>query len=329
MLMGAALLLAGCQSRSRQESPDITGQGQPELEQPGNEDGDVLPDAGLILEGLEDRSGIFDIKPTGMAAKPGLPATDGQQQGRVPSRIGTTPEKELLTAEFTTYYGSNPSRSGNIEHAASLLNGFVIAPGEVFSCSEAIGPVTEENGYLPAGTYVQGKVQEGIGGGVCQISSTLYNAALYAGLTVVERSAHSMVVSYVDPGRDAAIAEGFKDLKIRNDYKYPVVLEASAKDGALSIAIHTAEEDTGVEVTLESVILSETEPGEAIVTVDKSKPKDYYKVTQKAHTGYVAELYRIVSRNGVEILKEKVNTSTYDAVPEYVTVGGKEEETEE
>lgn len=240
-----------------------------------------------------------------------------------PPHITEVPEKKLLVGKFTTYYSmENTSRAGNIARAAEMLDGLEIAPGEVFSCSTAIGPITEENGYLPAGTYVQGKVEDGIGGGVCQISTTLYNAALFAGLTIVERAPHSMAVSYVDPGRDAAIAGNYKDLKLRNDYAYPVVVGAKAGDGALTISIHTPQEDIGNEVELISVVLKTIEPGEPVVTVDEGRPADYYRVTQKAHTGYVAELYRVTRRDGVELLREKVNTSEYAATPEYVTVGG-------
>lgn len=240
-----------------------------------------------------------------------------------PPHITEVPEKKLFVSKFTTYYSTeNTSRAGNIARAAELLDGLEIAPGEVFSCSTAIGPITEENGYFPAGTYVQGKVEEGIGGGVCQISTTLYNAALFANLTIVERAPHSMVVSYVDPARDAAIAGNYKDLKLRNDYAYPVVIRAKVDDGALTISIHTSEEDIGNEVELISVVLKTIEPGEPVVTIDESRPADYYKVTQKAHTGYVAELYRVTRRDGVELLREKVNTSEYAATPEYVTVGG-------
>lgn len=263
----------------------------------------------------------------------GTPAIDrmrnisDEAQARTPQdppHITEVPEKKLLVSEFTTYYStSNASRSGNIARAAELLDGLEIAPGEVFSCSTAIGPITEENGYFPAGTYVQGKVEDGIGGGVCQISTTLYNAALYAKLTIVERAPHSMAVTYVDPARDAAIAGNYKDLKLRNDYEYPVVIGAKAEGGALTISIHTSEEDIGNEVELISTVLETIEPGESVVTVDESLPEDYYKVTQKAHTGYIAELYRVTRRDGVELLREKINTSEYAATPEYVTVGAR------
>lgn len=232
---------------------------------------------------------------------------------------------KLRKGEFSTWYGSSTwQRKANINRAAELLNNTVILPGETFSCSKTISPITEENGYFPAGTYVAGKVQDGIGGGVCQISTTLYNAALYAGVTVVERAPHSMAVKYVDPARDAAIAGDYKDLKLRNDFDTPITIYASTEDGTLSIQIQTGEaDDRKSEISLESVVLETIEPGEPVVTVDETMPKNYLEVTQSAHTGYVAELYRIVKRNGEVISREKVNTSYYSATPQYVTVGGK------
>ncbi|MDE7326665.1 MAG: VanW family protein [Lachnospiraceae bacterium] len=268
----------------------------------------VAPTQELVGKPAIDRSYVPEITP-------------GAQNDL--AHITEIPEKKLYVAEFSTYYSTeNTSRAANIARAAELLDGLTIEPGEVFSCSTAIGPITEENGYFPAGTYVQGKVEDGIGGGVCQISTTLYNAALYAKLTIVERSPHSMAVTYVDPARDAAIAGNYKDLKLRNDYAYPVEIAARAKDGELTISIHTAEEDIGNEVELISIVLDTIDPGEQVVTVDESLPDDYYKVTQKAHTGYIAELYRVTRRDGVELLREKINTSEYAATPEYVTVGG-------
>ncbi|MDE7299132.1 MAG: VanW family protein, partial [Lachnospiraceae bacterium] len=244
------------------------------------------------------------------------------RMGDPPLQVTGTPEVKLLTSEFSTWYGSSgPERCGNIERAVQLLNGTVIAPGEVFSCAAAIGPITEENGYLPAGTFVQGKVEKGIGGGVCQVSTTLYNAALLSGLTIVERSPHSMAVGYVDPARDAAIAGNYKDLKLRNDYAYPVVIEALTEDGMLYFRIHTSEEDLGNKIELVSVVLEEIPPGPPIITIDETLPKDSYTVTQKAHIGYVAELYRVITRNDIEILREKINTSSYAATPEYATAG--------
>lgn len=306
------VLMAGCQKRDRlSEYMDEYEQEERELEEPLGQ---------MVAEQTNQQLPV----PTAELDAP-ADMQSGSPVEETPKQITETPEKQLRTISFETYYGtSNQARCHNIQRAAELLNGVIIEPGETFSCSQSIGPITEENGYQPAGTYVAGKVEEGIGGGVCQISSTLYNAALLAGITVVERASHSMVVSYIEPARDAAIAGDYKDLKLRNDFDTPVMIEAKAGDGTLRFVLHTWEE-ADVEISLESVVISKTEPGEPVITVDESQSEEYYKVTQQAHTGYVAELYQIISRDGVEISREKVNTSTYEAVPEYVTVGRKPE----
>ncbi len=326
---GAAVLaaLTACSRGHQQEKApgdDSYERADPRAEldaAPGAKGGSAQGDA--VANDMQSEPVQFaeNIPETGYGTDNDLQGQTGRM-GEPPIQVTGTPEVKVITSEFSTWYGSSgPERRGNIERAAELLNGTVIEPGGIFSCAAGIGPITEDNGYLPAGTFVQGKVEEGIGGGVCQVSTTLYNAALLSGLTIVERSPHSMAVGYVDPARDAAIAGSYKDLKLRNDYAYPVMIEALTEDGMLYFRIHTSEEDIGNTIELESVVLEEIAPGPPIVTIDEILPPDSYMVTQKAHTGYIAELYRVVSRDGIEILREKVNTSSYAATPEYATAG--------
>lgn len=230
-----------------------------------------------------------------------------------------------ILGEFRTYYGdSSESRAANIENAAKKIDGTVLKPSEVFSCKDTIAPFTKKNGYKPAGTYENGKVVESIGGGICQISTTLYNAVLKAELKIVERAAHSMMVSYVDVSMDAAIAGDYKDLKFKNSLKDPVTIHATTEDGWLIIEIEGTEtRSTEREIKFETVILSKTKPGEDVITIDESREDDYYKVTQTAHTGYQAELYKIVYENGKLTDKVQINKSSYEASPKYVTVGKK------
>ncbi len=116
--------------------------------------------------------------------------------------------KDKIGSFSTQYNAGNISRSKNVANAARLINGTVIYPGETFSVHDAISPMTEDNGYYAAPSYSNGQVVDSIGGGVCQVSTTLYNAVLRAELKVVQRSPHSMVVTYVSPSMDAAIAGG-------------------------------------------------------------------------------------------------------------------------
>ena len=123
------------------------------------------------------------------------------------------------------------NRSVNLRVACGVIDGVELAPGAVFSFNEHVGLATREKGYLPAKIFVGGKETEGLGGGICQLSSTLYNAADLMGLEIVERHPHSRRVYYVEVGRDASTAYGGKDLKFRNDFDYPVRVRASAVGG--------------------------------------------------------------------------------------------------
>ncbi|GAB6169524.1 VanW family protein [Clostridium carnis] len=137
---------------------------------------------------------------------------------------------------YTTHYPAGPS-GHNIEIAARAIDNILLMPGEEFSTEKAIGPTTPEYGYLESNTYVNGKVVKGYGGGVCQVASTLYNAELRAGILPTERQNHMMTVSYVPLGLDATLADGVIDLKFKNVYDFPVVINAYAGGGALSVEL--------------------------------------------------------------------------------------------
>ncbi len=240
----------------------------------------------------------------------------------------------VLGAFSTTYTTSSEDRAGNLANGARLIDNTVLYPGDVFSAYEKLTPFTSENGYYEAGAYSNGKVVDSIGGGACQVTTTLYNAVLLSELEVVERAAHSMTISYVDLSRDAAIAGTWKDLKFKNDTESPIVIEAYTSGRTITFNIWGDEtRDTGKRtIKFETVILDETAPGADVVTKDSAKPTTYQVTTQSAHTGYVAELYKIVYENGVEVSRTRVNKSAYNASPRYVTVGTmevKEEEPEE
>lgn len=240
--------------------------------------------------------------------------------------ITVKPELKLndVLGEFTTSYAtSSETRKKNIENAAKILNGKSVAPGETFSCYEAIEPITEENGYASAHAYSGGKIISSVGGGVCQISSTLYNAVLLAELEIVERSPHSMTVSYIELGRDAAMAEEYKDFKFKNNLEHAIVIKAEAKEGTLHFTI-LGEEERKVKnrkIVFELKVISETPPPEDVITYDETKPADYTKVTQAAHTGYEVELYKVIYINGKEKERVKINSSIYYASPQYITAG--------
>ena len=232
--------------------------------------------------------------------------------------------KDKIGSFQTNFNAGNVSRSKNLSNAARLINDHVIYPGETFSVHDTISPLTEENGYYAAPSYSNGEVVDSIGGGVCQVSTTLYNAVLKAELEVVERSPHSMVVSYVKPSMDAAIAGDYKDFKFRNDTEVPIYIEGGVYSGTIYFNIYGEEtRSDDREVTFESETTQTIQPGADKITYDKTKPASYTKVTQEAHVGYKAVLWKIVKENG-KTKKTQINSSTYQAVPRYVTKGAAE-----
>lgn len=229
--------------------------------------------------------------------------------------------KDLLGTFTTSYSSSGSNRSGNVANGCDLINGTTLYPGDEFSVYEAISPFTEANGYFMAGSYSGGLVVDSLGGGICQVSTTLYNAVLRAELEVTERSNHSMIVNYVDPSADAAISGTQKDFKFVNNFDYPIFIEGYTKDKKITFNIYGVEtRPEGREVTFESEVLTTTPADGEKVVADPSKPVGYINV-QSAHTGYTAQLWKIVTVDGVEESREVVNKSTYKAVPRTAAVG--------
>ena len=144
--------------------------------------------------------------------------------------------KDLL-GTFTTDYNGPSGRMANVERAANLCDGYVVFPGDVFSVTDHISPITEDNGYYMAHVYIGNKIVDGVGGGVCQVATTLYNAVLYAELEIVERDCHNLLVSYVDAAYDATIASGSIDFRFKNSSDYPIYVESILSDGELTFNI--------------------------------------------------------------------------------------------
>lgn len=230
--------------------------------------------------------------------------------------------KDVLGTYTTSYSSSGRDRSANVTNGCALVNGTTLYPGESFSFYEAVSPFTEENGYYMAGSYLNGMVVDSLGGGICQVSTTLYNAVLQTELQVDERHNHSMIVSYVKPSMDAAIAESSgKDFIFTNNKEYPIYIEGYTKDKKITFTIYGVEtRDPGRQVIYESQILETIHPeGESIVQTSQ-QPVGFVDV-QSVHIGYKAKLWKIVKENGVEVSREQVNSSNYKMVPRTATVG--------
>lgn len=231
--------------------------------------------------------------------------------------------KDVLGTFTTSYSTSGGDRSANVANGCNLINGRTLYPGEEFSTYEAVAPFTVDNGYHMAGSYLNGQVVDSLGGGICQVSTTLYNAVLQAELEVTERYNHSMIVTYVDPSADAAIAESSgKDFKFKNNLEYPIYIEGyTTPEKQITFTVYGVEtRDSGREVIYESEVLERTEPDSEIIYTDASQPVGYCSV-QSAHIGYKARLWKVVKENGVEVSREQVNSSTYMKAPRSATVG--------
>lgn len=231
--------------------------------------------------------------------------------------------KDVLGTFTTSYSTSGGSRSANVANGCSLIDSTTLYPGDEFSAYEAVAPFTEANGYYMAGSYLNGQVVDSLGGGICQVSTTLYNAVLRAELEVTERYNHSMIVTYVDPSADAAIAESSgKDFKFKNNLDYPIYIEGyTTPEKKITFTIYGVEtRDSSREVAYESKVLERMEPDTEIIYTDESQPVGFCSV-QSAHVGYKAQLWKVVKENGVEVSREQVNSSSYMKAPRSATVG--------
>ncbi len=230
--------------------------------------------------------------------------------------------KDLLGSFHTSFSSSGKERSGNVRNGTKLVNGHLLYPGEQLSVYESVSPFTEENGYFLAGSYLNGLVVESLGGGICQVSSTLYNAVIRAELQVDERSNHSMIVNYVDMSADAAISGTAKDFKFTNNLSDPIYIEGyTTDDKQVVFNIYGVEtRPSNRTISFESVELERTEPEGEKVVADPELEAGKVSV-QSAHTGFVGEYWKIIKVDGVETERVRINKSTYRAVPKTASVG--------
>lgn len=224
-----------------------------------------------------------------------------------------------LASYSTKYNKSKVNRSQNVELATRRINGTVLLPGDVFSYNGVVGARTLENGFKNAPVYENGKSVDGIGGGVCQVSTTLYSAVLYADLEVVKRQNHSLTVSYVPLGQDATVVDGAIDFQFKNNMDTPVRIDASASNGTISISlVGTPVAGKSVKITHETI--STKEPTEK-VTNDPNLPNGARQITSNGKKGYTVRSTKIVYQDGKEVSRKSLGNSTYKMVPTEVSVG--------
>lgn len=229
--------------------------------------------------------------------------------------------QDVLGSFETDFSSSSSARKKNVRTGAEKLNGIVLYPGDTLSVYEAVSPFDAENGYALAPSYENGTTVDSYGGGICQVSTSLYNAVMRAELEIVTRSAHSMIVTYVEPSMDAAIAGTFKDLQFKNNQETPIYIEGYTNGGTLGFRIYGKEtRPDNRKVTFESEVTSQTDPVREFVA-SQDLPVGTIKKTQSSHTGYTARLWKIVTVDGVEESRKVYNNSTYKASNEIYSVG--------
>ena len=228
--------------------------------------------------------------------------------------IDATLFKDVL-GSVSTNHTNDSNRNTNLKLACQAINGKIIRPGEVFSYNETLGKRTEEKGYKAAGAYSGGKNVQTIGGGICQVSSTLYYACLKADLQIVDRTAHSFTVSYVPYGMDATVSWGTLDYKFKNNTDYPIRIEASVSGGQVHVKLlGTDTKDYYVKMTYETI--EGPVEGKTVYENYSYNNKEGYRdgeVIQTAYTGRTVKSYRVKYSKATD---EQIS-STYEATSRY------------
>lgn len=211
---------------------------------------------------------------------------------------------------FSTNYVNNPNRTTNLKLASGKINGTVVMPGETFSFNQVVGKRTRAAGYKDAAIFSDGMVTDGLGGGICQITSTLYDAVIFADLEIVYRRNHMFIPSYVNGGEDATVVWGSTDFKFKNSRDYPIKIISSVEGGVATVSIY------GLATNNEYDISIETETIKSIPYSTEYRRNTGYRsgtVVQSGAKGYVIDSYKVYRQNGIEVRREKLSRDTYSA----------------
>lgn len=240
--------------------------------------------------------------------------------GKTINDLGTEAFPYLISSFSTKYDASNRNRSTNLEIAAEKINGKVLMPGEIFSFNKVVGKRTVEDGYKDAKIYADGGVVDGLAGGICQISSTLYNTVLLANLEIVERRNHSYTTSYVAAGRDATVVYGAIDFQFKNSRSYPIKIEASVKNGIAEFKMHGMPEENEYEIRILPVTTQSIPYGTSYID-DPTLAPGRQVVVQAGHAGYKVTTSIEKRLNGTVVSKEVISNDTYNPMKTIIRRG--------
>lgn len=223
------------------------------------------------------------------------------------------------TVAVTHYSERERNRSYNIRKAAESINGFVLLPGDEFSYNKVVGPRTLKEGFRRAPVIIKGELVPGDGGGVCQVSTTVYMAALQAGLRIVQRSHHAFPIHYAPPGMDATVVYGAIDLRFRNDTPSPIALVAEAKGGRMTVRVLGAslhKPHVAIQRVVHAVL-----PAPVKTFPTDNLPAGITRVADKGQRGWRVSVYRVITEPGKPPVREKVTTDYYRPQARVVLVG--------
>lgn len=226
---------------------------------------------------------------------------------------------QVLASCTTKYNPQERNRSTNIEIATQAVNGTLVRPGEEFSLNATLGPRTKERGYQLAPVFKNRLLTMDLGGGICQLATTLYNALLQTDLEVKERWPHSFSVDYAPPGLDATLMGSTADLKFRNSTDCPVYISAVAENGSLTVTLFGA---AGENVINRQIVTEKEEvPPPVVVKYDSTLPKGESRLVQKGKAGYRVKVFRITETEGGETSRELLSENYYYPQPTIYSSG--------
>ena len=231
-----------------------------------------------------------------------------------------------LIGEHSTKASNNANRNNNLNQACKNINGTILKPGEEFSFNKVVGQRTTQNGFKEATVIMGGQYEQGLGGGVCQVSSTLYNAVLKSDLKVTKRSAHAWPSDYVLEGLDATVNWPDLDLKFKNntDYQIIIVMWFESKDRTVHAQIYGKRLPDEQTIVLRSECVGSTAAGATEYAENKSMEVGKTKVVRQAHKGLTIKTYKIwQDKDGKEVKREFITTTTYGSFGKKIEVGTK------
>lgn len=220
---------------------------------------------------------------------------------------------EVISEYTSSLAGSDSNRRTNVAVACASVNGSILNPDEVFSYNNALGPVTTAAGYKEATIFTSKGHEKGIGGGVCQLSSTLYSAALYGNMEIVKRKNHMYIVGYVPYGQDATVYEGDLDFRFKNNTNEPLKITAEVVNGIVTVRLLGKKPDPTLKVEIENITVGRQSP-QTIVNEDPNMEEGKVVVSEKGTIGLTVDSYKKIYKNGELVSRDFLHRSVYKPI---------------